>query len=911
MSRNHRQIRNNNKQIPSGKKYAHHDLLTGLLKVVPDETLEDLISQLSDDDLKKALNLSGLRLDPKFVSSHVKQRAAKQAITRFPEDFGFAFCDPLFMHLAANLSEEEFKSPSVETFGKSIELLQEKWPKELAYFLIALVASTDQVGTPNANIYLEENPYELPAEEKIPETPEDLPSEVAVKEEELPDFSSPEDIHTPLNQALIRLCIDVAAQVQGAPTKEDLELIVKEYLSLNGQYNQSWYLAGFAAGLDLVSRDLTSDSLARNDLRSAWNYVGYLKGLLRRETTESARIVDSITNSDSSDFFLMLKEGMGSEIANRIIPLLEGNHYKLIVDFLEQLKIANVPVPSREAELLNLIDDLSVKMLRDERAHEARAILVAARDRLDKVINQTQNEVRLFGFSDLWVRLTLGIAAASRMSGNSENAVNELEKISSEKIELSSDRTVARYHFQYALAQSRTSNIFNVAVPRNDSEKAQIKSKYSLVKEHLEIAIAFQPKDGESKYLTKFDSIYLLSCLNVAEGNFEEARNGFSEILPEYEAQPIRKHLASTVRFNKLLLEFHMGGISTVPDAIKRLMTTLDSNVNLRSEEVDLIFNAAIDSDANNLDDLLDWISSPEQTRHGVPSPDTLVSLATHARGRIESITRLAGRISKNSERMTALILVLVRALELENNDDIELVLEVIEQLLKSNSNSNFEIWAKFCATDAKFQEYAGLRDAKLMAASYYLIGGNKTESATLISEIIESLLPVNSLSDFAQVSVLLDELRELAPNVALEFDTNPRLNIPDAYVAWSAPESSIKVEEKTEPIKILFVGGDEKESGKQADLQAKVVAKYGGNVEVQYFHPGWGSSWASTADAIEERMSSSAALVLMPWVRTNFGRRVRKDCSTNHIPWVPCTSRGLTSSFRAIEYAVNLANSK
>ena len=909
MTRNHRRIRNNNRQIPSGKKFVHHDLLTGLLRIVHDDLIEDLISQLSDKDLNIALGLTGLKLDSKFVNTHVKQRAAKQAIARFPEDFGPLFCKPLFFYLSENMSEEEFEFPSVETFAKSIDLLQEKWSRELAYFLVAVVASTDQEGTPNANLFIEQNPYQFTVEEEISEVSHDVSSEVAV-EEESPDFSSPEDIHTPLNQALIKLCIDVAAEVQGAPSREDLGLIVKEYLSLNGQYNQSWYLAGFAAGLDLVPRTLTSDSLARNDLRSAWNYLGYLKGLLRRETTESARIVDSIVNTDCTDFVLMLKEGLGSEIANRIIPLLEENHYRIIVDFLEQLQIANVPVPIREAELLNIIDDLSVKMLRGERAHEARAILVAARDRLDKVMNQTHSELRKFGLADLWVRFTLGIAAASRMGGNSENAVNELEKISSEKIEFSTDRTVARYHFQFALAQSKTANIFNVAVPRNDSEKAQIKSKYAPVKEHLEIAIALQPKDGESKYLTKFDSIYLLSCLNVAEGNFEEARNGFSEILPEYEAQAIRKHLATTVRFNKLLLEFHIGGISTVPDAIERLMITLDSNMNLRSEEVDLIFNSAIESDANNLEDLLDWISSPEQTRHGVPSPDTLVSLATHVRGRIESITRLAGRISKSSERMNALILVLVRALELENNEDISLVLDVIEQQLKSDSNSNFEIWAKFCAKDTKFQEYAGLRDAKLMAASYYLIGGNKTESALLISEIIDSILPVNNVSDFAQVSVLLDELREIAPSDALEFDTNPLLNIPEAYVSWDAPENSNIADEKAETIKILFVGGDEKESGKKADLQAKVEAKYGDSVEVQFFHPGWGSNWVATADSIEELMSSSAALVLMPWVRTNFGRRIRKDCSTNHIPWVPCTSRGLNSAFRAIEYAVNLANS-
>jgi len=47
---------------------------------------------------------------------------------------------------------------------------------------------------------------------------------------------------------------------------------------------------------------------------------------------------------------------------------------------------------------------------------------------------------------------------------------------------------------------------------------------------------------------------------------------------------------------------------------------------------------------------------------------------------------------------------------------------------------------------------------------------------------------------------------------------------------------------------------------------------------------------------------------VLMPFVRTELGRAVRRLCSEFGVPWVACTGKGYDSMERAIRTALQLA---
>ncbi len=109
--------------------------------------------------------------------------------------------------------------------------------------------------------------------------------------------------------------------------------------------------------------------------------------------------------------------------------------------------------------------------------------------------------------------------------------------------------------------------------------------------------------------------------------------------------------------------------------------------------------------------------------------------------------------------------------------------------------------------------------------------------------------------------------------------------------------------------IRILFVGGDERQARHDAAVIDALAAKYP-SIAVQFEHPGWGSNWAPVCDQIEAHLRDYDALVLSYLVRTNMGRRVRKMCDAE-TPWYPSTGTGpgvITDSIvRAATQVVNL----
>lgn len=109
-------------------------------------------------------------------------------------------------------------------------------------------------------------------------------------------------------------------------------------------------------------------------------------------------------------------------------------------------------------------------------------------------------------------------------------------------------------------------------------------------------------------------------------------------------------------------------------------------------------------------------------------------------------------------------------------------------------------------------------------------------------------------------------------------------------------------------PILVLFVGGNETQARAWPGIQGAVTADYGGVVTVKWFETGWGSNWGDAAKEIESLFSQADVLVVMTFVRTMLGRRLRRTAGESGIPWVACTGHGRASIERAIARAVALA---
>jgi len=105
-------------------------------------------------------------------------------------------------------------------------------------------------------------------------------------------------------------------------------------------------------------------------------------------------------------------------------------------------------------------------------------------------------------------------------------------------------------------------------------------------------------------------------------------------------------------------------------------------------------------------------------------------------------------------------------------------------------------------------------------------------------------------------------------------------------------------------PIVIGFIGGNEMQRQYEEELRRR-LAKRVPNLTVWFEFPGWGSNWRAVADRVSANIAKADAVVLMPMVRTQLGRHVRRVASETATPWIPCTGRGCESLTRSLFHAI------
>ena len=104
----------------------------------------------------------------------------------------------------------------------------------------------------------------------------------------------------------------------------------------------------------------------------------------------------------------------------------------------------------------------------------------------------------------------------------------------------------------------------------------------------------------------------------------------------------------------------------------------------------------------------------------------------------------------------------------------------------------------------------------------------------------------------------------------------------------------------------ILYVGGNETQKRYEEEVRATLGAKYP-NVRIEYFCPGWSSNWNKVVDVVKPRLLKADGLVLSYYVRTMFGRTIRKACPDN-CPWWGAEGHGKASIIRGLEKAIQQA---
>jgi hypothetical protein len=105
--------------------------------------------------------------------------------------------------------------------------------------------------------------------------------------------------------------------------------------------------------------------------------------------------------------------------------------------------------------------------------------------------------------------------------------------------------------------------------------------------------------------------------------------------------------------------------------------------------------------------------------------------------------------------------------------------------------------------------------------------------------------------------------------------------------------------------VRVIFAGGNEIQERYQGPIEDALTERYGSALSLQWFSPGWDMNWMKDAERIEAAMPNADAIVILTYMRTNLGRRLRKAANVHDLVWRSCTGQGRASMERSIESAI------
>lgn len=238
---------------------------------------------------------------------------------------------------------------------------------------------------------------------------------------------------------------------------------------------------------------------------------------------------------------------------------------------------------------------------------------------------------------------------------------------------------------------------------------------------------------------------------------------------------------------------------------------------------------------------------------------------------------------------------------------DLESVADDLERLVAKAADADLDRrWAARLARDDALRTVLGADTADLVRLHVLRRAGLTDDAAAVARGLyhralgghVEGVDAGDLLELLGQLGAGVDEVRALRRLLPSDVGANSEAD------AGAASTDAVP----NRPILVLFVGGNETQARAWPGIQGAVTADYGGVVTVKWFETGWGSNWGDAAKEIESLFSQADVLVVMTFVRTMLGRRLRRTAGEAGIPWVACTGHGRASIERAIARAVALA---
>lgn len=752
---------------------------------------------------------------------------------------------------------------AVEAAAEAV--LREHPARDLVIYLVSLVALemvTAAAVEPWLSSLVQEPPPE-PAEE----------SDDALHTEEADEGPSPEetDEFTTLDRQLIEAIIGSAEGIEGALNGDQVDDLIEEVAQLNSSRHRSYFHRGFRDVLFAGAPQ--ADLKAANDDRLRWYWAGAIQGWTREKRW---REIVSLYDEEAIVRELGDSGAGASDAAAWWIcrALAEEGRSVEISSFLSVQALINSP-----RTFLRLHQHAS-SLLRQDRAADARGSF--------RLLAEAVEGFQATGMSahePLFLEVRRRRAHCFRQLGELESARLILRKLEQEE---NDPDILARVQADLGLIEGEFRRLSEARLPRDAERLPNLVDRLRRGREWYERAAAGPPSSA-------VHGRYCLGVLALAEERWQEAVEHLEVSYSVFAQSPDRygqDHLLLQTRMYLGVALCQALEVDRLPTAARHLGQAASEGLvpprwliaqalaalHLRDPELQARTAEVFISAGGER--VLDAIAEAEGT---LSSPAVRAALLERARSETRSTP---DRVADYH----ALLPRLLGAAEIEQAAE---ALDFLETAAERGVRTDDFLTI---LSDPVLHEPAWDHDAAFDARVRLLEARQRYgEAAEILTAEIHRLLSRGGEPHVDEAEGLLERLRGYGLPEGMLDHVEHRF---DAVRSDLEPEEEIDTRPRPlRPVRILFVGGDERQEDAARSVTQDLRRSHP-HLEVRFIHPGWGSNWSRHVDEIERALPEVDGVVLMRFMRTEFGRRVRKLID---VPWRPCFGAGRQTMLRSI----------
>ena len=695
---------------------------------------------------------------------------------------------------------------------------------------------------------------------------------------------------TSLDRLLTQAILDTAQDMSGALSRDEVDRAVEEFVRLNGRRPLSHYHAGFrdtVFGQSTAAED--GPALDRDGQRFYW--AGAIRGWARTASWPSI-----VREYDGRNVVRGLGDGSDLASAQAFGPTVRALADEGRMD--ELARFVQTPALSGRLDLYELLLDAAIGRLRVEDPVQARPVL----DLLVKAAEAMEGD-GASARTPVLLEARRRQAQCLRQLNEHQGAAAALQAL----LKLGPDaRMRALVHADLGLVASGMGALWEVRLPVARDDLEMVVEKLSLGEDNFRKAVA---EDVE-------EACHAHYCLGVLA--IGRAAAGGTSALAEEQCGEAMEHLSRARsaflgrrdRYGPMCpaadLYYGIAAIGTLsPEGLAQgpvVMTEgLKAGAKLPPYFVGPLVEAVGLADQADRRLVYDAVVRAED--------DATLDIAARSKSVLEhcgSAVRALQERGRRDGRPSHLAAADLRAalhghVAAADHESAAELLDELEGLAQARAGvSEFEA----LLSDPSRYEPAWSREEAAMALAHsHESQGRYAEATEVLRDYFHGYASLGTDAGLHDAQGILEKIKQFGIDPSTYKDMEDRY---DALVAESAQAEAEDDQGPRPEVKVLIVGGNEVQARAEPQV-LKRLHKTHPHVRIAFIHTGWGSNWQKPLEEFQRKLPVFDAVVIMRFMRTELGKRIRKACSSH--PWRSCWGAGPTAQVQAVIRAAEAAS--